>query len=165
MDLRIFVVHNFCQVDILSLIRIQDDSLEVDRYKSRRRCTLLGCLWLDINYSVRKEMGCRGFDWLQVLHIRLDGFHGYSLVMVVNVKRTESFCDNRLRLGWQNEYGSPVKPSRHEHVGKWFRTKHSAFGAQLLGHGFWHLFWTQFKFNAQSLFVVHSGRQPVYGSP
>lgn len=50
-------------------------------------------------------------------------------------------------------------------IGAWLLTRHSAFIPQVPGHGFTHLLLTQERSRGQSEFCIHSGLQPVYGSP
>lgn len=62
-------------------------------------------------------------------------------------------------------YGSPMCCSGHEQLGIWLTTLHSAFIPQVPGHGSWHLFWRQARFEGQSEFNKHSGLQSSYGFP
>lgn len=51
------------------------------------------------------------------------------------------------------------------HIGRWFMTKHSAFGPHEPGQGFWHLFLIHALLDAQSVLSVHSYLHPSYGFP
>lgn len=66
---------------------------------------------------------------------------------------------------WHARIGSPKYPTRHEQVGAWLITRHSAFKPQTPGHGSTHFWLTQALFFGQSLFITHSGRHSIYGSP
>lgn len=68
-------------------------------------------------------------------------------------------------MGRQEKNGSPVKPGGQEHVGMWLMTEQSAPVPHVPGHGSAHLKRIQASAGAQSGFVSHSLRQPLYGSP
>lgn len=55
--------------------------------------------------------------------------------------------------------GSPVKPSRHVHMGVWFITLHCASTPQEPGQGSMHFSRIQAKLLEHSGFIVHSGLQ------
>lgn len=59
----------------------------------------------------------------------------------------------------QRKNGSPVYPISQMHIGVWLTTLHSAFNPHEPEHGFRHFLLIQARFVAQSVLLVHSGRQ------
>lgn len=55
--------------------------------------------------------------------------------------------------------GSPVKPSRHEHMGLWLIVSHLVLVPHNPGQGSLHLFLMHAWLKAHSALTVHSGRQ------
>jgi len=54
--------------------------------------------------------------------------------------------------------GSPVKPSMHVQIGRWFNTWHWAFIPHEPGHGSAHLWLTHARWLLHSELKTHSGR-------
>ena len=61
--------------------------------------------------------------------------------------------------------GSPVKPSMHEQIGRWFVTVHIAFLPQCPGHGSLHSRFIHEKPALQSVSNTHEGPQNAIGFP
>lgn len=59
----------------------------------------------------------------------------------------------------------PVKFGGHVHIAIWFTTSQRAFVPQVLSHGLIQRCLTQALFIGHSELIIHSGRQPKYGSP
>ena len=70
-----------------------------------------------------------------------------------------------LRFFKHSSKALPVYPCGQEHVGMWLKTLHSAFAPQVRGQGSTHLLLEQAWLRRQSELRIHSGRQPLYGSP
>ena len=70
-----------------------------------------------------------------------------------------------LRSRLQPVKGSPTYPGRQVQTGLWEITRHSALKPQVPGQGSTQCWDTQARVARQSLFTVHSGLQPAYGSP
>lgn len=64
-------------------------------------------------------------------------------------------------IGRQATNASPVVWGGHEQVGMWLTTSHLASWPQIPGHGSTHRWFIQALFGEQSVFIVHSGRQPT----
>lgn len=56
-------------------------------------------------------------------------------------------------------------PSGQVHIGIWLMTSQIALDAHVPGHGSTHFLLKQALSLGQSVFSIHSGRQPVYGFP
>lgn len=68
-------------------------------------------------------------------------------------------------IGEQYLNGSPVNDGKQLHVGICEITWHKALAPHVPGHGSIHLLFIQALLVIQSVFTIHSGRQPSYGLP
>ena len=68
-------------------------------------------------------------------------------------------------IGRHATNASPEVCGGHEHVGIWLTTSHLASCPQIPMHGSMQRKLIHALFGEQSVFMVHSGRQPEYGSP
>lgn len=64
-----------------------------------------------------------------------------------------------LARGVQLAYGSPSKPSMHEHIGWWFCVVQRALKPHAPMHGSWHCWPIQARLDGHSWWITHSGRQ------
>lgn len=67
--------------------------------------------------------------------------------------------DALLRISTQFENGSPVYPTGHVQIGRWFVTAHCAYSPHAPGQGSPHLSLMHARLAGHSELIVHSGRQ------
>ena len=68
-------------------------------------------------------------------------------------------------IGEHDLKASPANPFSQEQMVKWFVTVQMALIPHVFGQGSTHSPLTQASFLKQSVFKIHSGLQPVLGSP
>lgn len=157
-DLRISGWRKPCSVGIQNWQRTQVYSTGDFRYK-----------WADKNIQLVHSL--HGTDYL--VRRAMADMGCVFLVLVLNKSildfiLTVGYMGSVLRsTGWMLQYwkGLPMYPTWHVHLGTWLITWQSAFWPQVPGQGSWHLFRMQARFDGQSEFRTHSGRQPSYGFP
>lgn len=114
-------------------------------------------------------------NWLDHVELKKMRRKNIDLFVLINERYKINENDSKKKLNifllggstswWHPTNGFPVKPTKQLHCGEWLITRHSALTAQTPGHGSLHLLFKQARWPGQSLFVTHSGRHPLYGSP
>lgn len=175
MDQHIFVIYMHDLVHIQSLQHILVDNLALHQYNLFYTSKQHDHLFHDIDYLDHMVMDNMDQFDLLVLYLCIQDkvvvkkLGNKKIDWLLKLYRKEQFVYLLLLGGgggsWQALNGLPIKPGRHVQLGEWFNTLHSAFKPQTPGHGSLHLLFKHALSRGQSLFVTHSGRQPLYGSP